>query len=301
MRHYLLCMAVLVLLAASAGPALAAGSSAPAVAPPARSDLAGGADAAYAAGLTPQGAATPLKPPDAEKGEMPSLSEMSALVDRIQGEPSGALATPIKIVLLMTLLSVIPSILMLTTAFTRIIIVLSFIRTALSTRSIPPNQVLVGLALFLTFFVMAPTIRKINMVAIQPYVRGSLTAQQAIEQGVVPMREFMFSHTDESDLQVFVTLSAIETPQTRDDVPTYVLIPSFTISELKRAFELGFVLFLPFLVVDLVVASVLLSMGMIMVPPVMISAPLKILLFVLVDGWHLIAESLTLSFGGVGS
>ena len=220
-----------------------------------------------------------------------------ALSLQLAGNGSSA----VKLFLLFTALSFASALMVSLTSFTRIIIVLSFIRTALSTRSIPPNQVLVGLALFLTFFVMAPTIRKINMVAIQPYVRGSLTAQQAIEQGVVPMREFMFSQTDESDLQVFVTLSAIETPQTRDDVPTYVLIPSFTISELKRAFELGFVLFLPFLVVDLVVASVLLSMGMIMVPPVMISAPLKILLFVLVDGWHLIAESLTLSFGGVGS
>jgi len=139
----------------------------------------------------------------------------------------------------------------------------------------------------------------VNAVAIQPYIHGSLTAQEAIEQGFGPMRQFMFSQTDESDLEVFVTLSGIEKPQTRADVPTYVLIPSFTISELKRAFELGFVLFLPFLVVDLIVASVLLSMGMIMVPPVMISAPLKILLFVLVDGWHLIAQSLTLSFGGL--
>ena len=311
MRNYLACTVALLLLALSAGPALAADSEPGATAvPPAKkapmdvpapaSDLEGGADAAYAAGLTPQAGATPLKSAEAQ-GEMPSLSDMSALVNRIQGEPSSALATPIKIVLLLTLLSVIPSILMLTTAFTRIIIVLSFIRTALSTRSIPPNQVLVGLALFLTFFVMAPTIRKINTVAIQPYTRGSINAQEAIEKGIGPMREFMFSQTDESDLQVFVTLSGIEKPQTRDNVPTYVLIPSFTISELKRSFELGFVLFLPFLVVDLVVASVLLSMGMIMVPPVMISAPLKILLFVLVDGWHLIAESLTLSFGGVGS
>ena len=292
MRNYLLCLAALFLLVAFARPASAADAAV-------GTDLTGGADAAYDAGLTPQENGVPLNTAEAQ-GEMPSLSDMSALVNRIQGEPSGALATPIKIVLLLTLLSLIPSILMLTTAFTRIIIVLSFIRTALSTRSIPPNQVLVGLALFLTFFVMAPTIRKINTVAIQPYSRGSISAQQAIELGVGPMREFMFSQTDESDLEVFVSLSGIAKPQSRAEVPTYVLIPSFTISELKRAFELGFVLFLPFLVVDLVVASVLLSMGMIMVPPVMISAPLKILLFVLVDGWHLIAESLTLSFGGIG-
>jgi flagellar biosynthetic protein FliP len=295
MRPLTVCLLALAVLALAAGDsALAAGSA-----------RGSAADAAYAAGLTPQMGAQPLPSagnapqPAAEQGQMPSLSDLNALAGRIEGEPSGALAGPIKIVLLLTLLSVIPSVLMLTTAFTRIVIVLSFIRTALSTRSIPPNQVIVGLALFLTLFVMAPTMRKVNAVAIQPYVRGSLGAQEAIEKGIGPMREFMFSQTDEGDLEVFVSLSGIEKPQTRDDVPTYVLIPSFTISELKRAFELGFVLFLPFLVVDLIVASVLLSMGMIMVPPVMISAPLKILLFVLVDGWHLVAQSLTLSFGGL--
>jgi len=250
--------------------------------------------AASAATLTDQ---QPQETP--QQGAVPSLSDMSALVSRMEEDSSGELATPIKILILLTLLSVIPSMLMLMTAFTRIVIVLAFIRTALSTRSIPPNQVIVGLALFLTLFVMAPTMRKVNAVAIQPYVQGSLSAQEAIEQGVGPLREFMFSQTGESDLEVFVGLSGIEEPQDRSDIPTYVLIPAFTISELKRAFELGFVLFLPFLVVDLIVASVLLSMGMIMLPPVMISAPLKILLFVLVDGWHLIAESLTLSFGGL--
>jgi flagellar biosynthetic protein FliP len=290
-RKSFLCVLTLALLTAAlaAAPVSAAGASAPGMS---------AADAAYASGLTPQQGAAGPPVPEA-RGEMPSLSDMSALADRIQGESPGTLASPIKIVLLLTLLSVIPSVLMLTTAFTRIVIVLAFIRTALSTRSIPPNQVIVGLALFLTLFVMAPTIRKVNAVAIQPYIAGSLSAQEAIEQGVGPLREFMFSQTDESDLEVFVTLSDIEKPQSRQDVPTYVLIPSFTISELKRSFELGFVLFLPFLVVDLIVASVLLSMGMIMVPPVMISAPLKVLLFVLVDGWHLIAESLTLSFGGL--
>ncbi len=295
MKVRALCLAGLVLLAAVAvRPALAAGS-----------DQGSAADAAYASGLTPQmGQAPPQQTQNPQQtadaaGPMPSLSDVSALADRIKGDSSGALAGPIRIVILLTLLSVIPSVLMLTTAFTRIIIVLAFIRTALSTRSIPPNQVLLGLALFLTLFVMAPTMRKVNKVAIQPYIHGSLTAQQAIEQGFGPLREFMFSQTDESDMEVFVSLSGIAKPETRADVPTYVLIPSFTISELKRAFELGFVLFLPFLVVDLIVASVLLSMGMIMVPPVMISAPLKILLFVLVDGWHLIAQSLTLSFGGL--
>ncbi len=229
---------------------------------------------------------------------MPTLSEMSRLVGRIDEESNETLAGPVKIVLLLTLLSIIPAILMLTTAFTRIVIVLAFIRRALTTRNIPPNQVVVGLALFLALFVMAPTMREINALAIQPYLDGKLTAERALEEGVGPLRDFMFAQTREADLALFVGMSGIDEPSTEEDIPTYVLIPSFVISELKKAFELGFVLFLPFMVVDLVVASVLLSMGMIMLPPIMISAPLKILLFVLVDGWRLISESLVFSFGG---
>jgi flagellar biosynthetic protein FliP len=229
---------------------------------------------------------------------MPTLSEMSGLLQRIDEESPETMAKPIKILLLLTLLSIVPAVLMLTTAFTRIVIVLAFIRRALTTRNIPPNQVVVGLALFLSLFVMAPTMRKINARGIQPYLRGELSADQAVSEGVQPLREFMFGQTRESDLALFMGMSGLEQPETEEDVPTYVLIPSFIISELRRAFELGFVLFLPFLVVDLVVASVLLSMGMIMLPPVMISAPLKILLFVLVDGWRLISESLVFSFGG---
>lgn len=244
-------------------------------------------------------AAAPALAQQQEESPMPSLSDMSGLVQRIDGEGEDDLATPIKILLLVTLLSVVPSMLMLTTAFTRIVIVLAFIRRALTTRSIPPNRVIIGLALFLSIFVMAPTMREINEQAIQPYLRGSVGAEQAIGAGVQPLRDFMFSQADESDLQMFVSLSGVRQPETEADVPTYVLVPAFVVGELKRAFELGFVLFLPFLVVDLVVASVLLSMGMIMLPPIMISAPLKVLLFVLVDGWHLIAESLTLSFGGL--
>ncbi len=235
---------------------------------------------------------------DVSESPMPKLSEVSSLVQRLDEEPSETLATPIKIVLLLTLLSVLPAVLMLSTSFTRIVIVLAFIRQALTTRNVPPNQVVVGLALFLSLFVMAPTMREINARGIQPYVQGSLGAQEAIDAGLEPLREFMFSQTQRADLALFVDMSQIEQPESEADVPTYVLMPAFVISELKRAFELGFVLFLPFLVVDLVVASVLLSMGMIMLPPVMISAPLKILLFVLVDGWRLIAESLIFSFGG---
>lgn len=230
---------------------------------------------------------------------MPTLTDMSALARRMDGESPATLATPIKIVLLLTLLSIIPAVLMLTTSFTRIVIVLAFIRRALTTRSIPPNQVVIGLALFLSLFVMAPILRQINAQAVQPYLAGSIGAGEALEAGVAPLRDFMFQHTGEGELALFVHMSAADEPETRADVPTHVLIPAFVISELKTAFELGFVLFLPFLVVDLVVASVLLSMGMIMLPPVMISAPLKILLFVLVDGWRLITESLVFSFGGV--
>lgn len=236
---------------------------------------------------------------DSPQDSMPTLSQMSSLVQRIEGESSDAIATPIKILLILTLLSIVPAMLMLTTSFTRIVIVLAFIRRALTTRNIPPNQVVVGLALFLSLFVMAPTLQAINARSIQPYLGGSIGAEEAIEEGVEPLREFMFGQTRESDLSFFLDMGGIQEPETKADVPTYVLIPAFVIGELTRAFELGFVLFLPFLMVDLVVASVLLSMGMIMLPPVMISAPLKILLFVLVDGWRLVAESLVFSFGGV--
>ncbi|MFO8008632.1 MAG: flagellar type III secretion system pore protein FliP [Candidatus Brocadiia bacterium] len=223
---------------------------------------------------------------------------MSSLLNRIDGESEQVLAKPIKILLLITMLSIVPAVLMLTTSFTRIVIVLAFIRRALTTRSIPPNQVIIGLALFLSLFVMAPTLGRINARAMKPYLAGEMTAETALQEGAEPLREFMFGQTREADLKLFVGMSGMPRPEVEADVPTYVLIPAFVISELRRAFELGFVLFLPFLIVDLVVASVLLSMGMIMLPPVMISAPLKILLFVLVDGWRLICESLVFSFGG---
>jgi len=231
---------------------------------------------------------------------MPSLSEMSSLVERIDGESPKTLATPIKVLLLLTLLSFAPAMLILTTSFTRIVIVLALIRRALTTRNVPPSQVVVGLALFLSLFVMAPTLKQMNAQAIRPYLSGSIGAQEALSRGVVPLRDFMLSQTSREDLALFVRMSDIEQPETAEDVPTYVVIPAFVISELKKAFELGFVLFLPFLVVDLITASVLLSMGMMMLPPTMISAPLKLLLFVLVDGWHLVTESLMLSFGGAG-
>ena len=231
------------------------------------------------------------------KSELPTMSDIASLMKRVEGESPDTMAMPIKILLLLTILSVIPAVLILMTSFTRILIVLAFIRTALTTRSIPPNQVLLGLALCLTFFVMAPSLREMNATAIQPYMKGQMASDVAIKQGLEPLRKFMFRQTAAADLKLFVHMAKIEQLRTRNDVPTYVLVPAFVISELKRSFELGFVLFLPFLLVDLVVASVLLSMGMMMLPPVMISAPLKILLFVLVDGWHLIVQSLVMSFG----
>ncbi|MHB8946909.1 MAG: flagellar type III secretion system pore protein FliP [Bacillota bacterium] len=211
-------------------------------------------------------------------------------------QTQGQVASSVQILLLLTVLSLAPAILILTTSFTRIIIVLSFVRSALATQQMPPNQVLVGLALFLTFFVMAPVFGQINQVAIQPYMNGQIDQQQAFDRGVVPLRQFMLDHTREKDLAMFVEFSGQEPPDRPEDVATYVLIPAFAISELKTAFQMGFVLFVPFIVIDMIVASTLMSMGMLMLPPMMISLPFKIILFVLVDGWHLVVKSLLLSF-----
>ena len=197
---------------------------------------------------------------------------------------------------LLTILSLAPAILIMMTSFTRIIIVLAFVRNALATQQMPPNQVLIGLALFLTLFIMMPTWNQVNTEAIQPFLAGEIEQELAIERAMDPIRYFMLKQTREKDLALFINLSNTEPPTTFADVPTHVLIPSFIISELKTAFQLGFLIFLPFLVIDMVVASVLMSMGMMMLPPMMISMPFKILLFVLVDGWHLIVRSLVLSF-----
>jgi flagellar biosynthetic protein FliP len=202
----------------------------------------------------------------------------------------------IQLLVLITVLSLAPAILVMVTSFTRIIIVLSLVRSAIGIPQLPPNQVLIGLALFLTAFVMAPVIKTVNEQAIQPYLAGTISQQEAFERGEAPLREFMFRQTREEDLALFLRLSDSPKPQTRDDVPTYVLIPAFTISELKTAFQMGFVIFVPFLIIDLVVSSALLSMGMMMLPPVIVSLPFKILLFVLVDGWYLIVGSLVGSF-----
>jgi flagellar biosynthetic protein FliP len=202
----------------------------------------------------------------------------------------------LQILFLMTVLSLAPAILILTTAFTRIIVVFSFLKQAMGTQQVPPPQVLIGLAMFMTFFVMAPTWNRMNDEALQPYLNGKMTMEQAYDKGVVPLREFMFRQTREEDLALFVRMASVSKPVSRDDVPTYALVPAFAISELRIGFQIGFILFVPFLVIDLVVSSVLMSMGMMMLPPVLISLTFKILLFILVDGWHLIVGSVLNSF-----
>lgn len=205
--------------------------------------------------------------------------------------------TAVQLLVIFTILALAPSILIMTTGFTRILIVLGFVRNALGTPTMPPNQVLIGLSLFLTLFVMYPTFSDINKTALKPYQSKVISQQQALDAAQKPLRKFMFRQVHDEDLALFVKLSDMKQPKMRADVPTHVLIPSFLISELKTAFQIGFLIFIPFLIIDMVVASTLMSMGMIMLPPVMISLPFKILLFVLVDGWHLTIQSLVDGFG----
>ena len=222
-----------------------------------------------------------------------SLPEISINIG--EGEENGT--SSLTILLLITVLSIAPAILVLMTSFTRIVIVLGFLKTSLGTTNFPPSQVLVGLAMFLTFFIMAPTFNTMNETALQPYIKGELTQEQAFEEAAKPMKEFMASHTREKDLLLFLNYTGAEKPASVEDIPLTVLIPAFAISELKTAFQMGFMIFIPFLVIDMIVASVLMSMGMMMLPPIMISLPFKILLFILVDGWYLVVRSLLLSFG----
>ncbi len=211
-------------------------------------------------------------------------------------ESPGDVAASLQILLVLTILTLAPAILTLLTSFTRTVIVLSLLRNALGTNQVPPNQVLIGLALFLTAFIMAPGFSAVYSEAVVPYLNGELAFEEALSAGLEPIREFMFTHTREKDLEMFVDLRGEERPATRADVDTFTVIPAFVISELKTAFQLGFVIFVPFLVIDMIVASTLMAMGMLMLPPVMISLPFKILLFVLVDGWHLVVRSLLSSF-----
>jgi flagellar biosynthesis protein FliP len=204
-------------------------------------------------------------------------------------------STPLKIIVLLTVLSFIPALLISMTCFTRLIVVFHFLRQALGTQETPNNQILLGLSLFITLFVMSPTLTQIYNEAYLPMSEGQMTQGDALEKGLVPLRKYMLKHTREKDLALFLRLSKSPRPNTADEVPTTALVPAFMISELKTAFQIGFVLFLPFLVIDLAVSSVLLSMGMMQLPPVIVSMPLKILLFVMVDGWYLIVGSLVKS------
>jgi flagellar biosynthesis protein FliP len=205
-------------------------------------------------------------------------------------------ATGVQLLVLLTVVSVAPALLIMVTSFTRTIVVLSLVRNAIGVPSLPPNQVLLGLSFLLTVFIMAPVWKVVNTEALQPYLAGQLPQAEALRTAEVPVRKFMLAQTRESDLTLFVNLSREARPQTVDDVPTYVVIPAFLVSELKTAFLMGFIIFVPFLVIDVVVSSALLSMGMMMLPPVVVSLPFKILLFVLVDGWGLIIGSLVSSF-----
>jgi len=240
--------------------------------------------------------------PVAAKGSLPEIGDVLAVVDKATagesetgGRPSDYSA-PVKLAVVFTGLALLPAALMMMTSFTRIIIVLSFIRRALTTQNIPPTVAIVGLAIFLTFFTMAPTFTKINVDAVQPYLAGQMTFPAACNKGIDEMKEFMVRQTRQSDLAYFVDLAKVPAPQTALDIPAHVVIPAFAISEFRVSFEMGCLLFIPFLLIDLVVAGILLSAGMMMLPPAIISLPFKIILFVLVDGWHLLAQSLVTSF-----
>lgn len=221
---------------------------------------------------------------------------MNDFVQFFSDSEAANVSTSIKLMLLLTVLSLAPAILILMTSFARIVIVLSFVRTALATQQMPPNQVIVGLALFLTFFIMAPTFQQVNEQALTPLFADEITLEEAYEKASMPLKEFMSKHTRQKDLELFLNYNKAAVPESIEDVSLTMLVPAFALSEIKTAFQMGFMIFIPFLVIDMIVASILMSMGMMMLPPVMISLPFKILLFVLVDGWYLIIKSLLQSF-----
>lgn len=226
-------------------------------------------------------------------------SEWNAPGVTLSVDPSGQprqVSTGVQLLVLLTVLSLAPSILMLMTCFTRIVIVLSLLRNAIGTPTVPPNQVLVGLALFLTFFVMSPVLTQIDQQALQPYLRNEIDQKTAFERAMTPVRTFMFAQTRPKDIELFLSLKNQAKPKSLEDISNVVLLPAFVISELRTAFIMGFMLYVPFLILDMVVSSVLLAMGMMMLPPALISLPFKLLLFVMVDGWYLISQSLVLSF-----
>jgi flagellar biosynthesis protein FliP len=205
-------------------------------------------------------------------------------------------AFSLQLLLLLTVLALAPTILVLMTSFTRVIVVLSFVRTAIGTQQVPPTQVLIGLALMITFFIMNPVFTDINKNALQPYLKAQISQSTALNRAQVPLRKFMFKQTREKDIAVFYNLSKEKPPAKQDDVPTYLLVPAFVISELKTAMEIGFAIYVPFIVIDMVVASILLSMGMMMIPPALISLPFKIMIFLLVDGWNLTINAIFASY-----
>lgn len=218
-------------------------------------------------------------------------------IQMAEGDNPAQTSVVLQIFLLLTVLSLAPAILIMLTSFTRMTIVLSVLRQAIGTQSMPPNQVIIGLALFLTFFVMSPVWEQVHQEALTPYLENQITQQEALKRAMTPVRGFMFKQTREKDLAMLMEIAKAPRPKNIEEVPTSVLIPSFIISELKTAFQMAFMLYVPFLIIDMVVASVLLSMGMMMLPPVMISLPFKLMLFVLADGWHLIVGSLVKGFG----
>jgi len=214
------------------------------------------------------------------------------------GEATGPekVSMALQILILLTVLTMAPAILLMTTSFIRIVIVLSFLRQAMGTQQMPPNQIIIGLAMFLTFFIMSPVFTQINEIAIQPYLQEQIEEKKALQLAINPLRDFMFSQVREDDLKLMMEISKSKPPENKEEVSTLTLIPAFMISELRRAFQIGFMIFIPFLIIDMITASVLMTMGMLMLPPIVISLPFKVLLFVLVDGWNLIVGSLIQGF-----
>jgi flagellar biosynthetic protein FliP len=231
-----------------------------------------------------------------QKAAFAQVTPLAAQIDIRDIMATPQFSNSVQLILALSLISLVPFFLISATSFLRIIIVFALARTAIGTQQVPPTMVIVGLALFMTIFIMSPVWQEVNNTAITPYNQGKISQARAFEIGMKPLQKFMIRQTRENDLALFVQFSQIETPKTVDDVPIYVLIPSFMISELKTAFQIGFLLFVPFIIIDLTVANVLLSLGMFMLSPVMVSLPFKVLLFVLVDGWNLISRGLLMSF-----
>jgi len=229
-------------------------------------------------------------------GQTPTVPSPQIQISLDQAGEPRQIALVLEIFLLLTVLSLAPALFIMVTSFTRIVVVLSLLRQALGTQQMPPRQVVIGLALFLTFFIMQPVFEKMNDKAIQPYLRKEMDLKAAFQEGLLPLREFMARNTREKDIALFVDVARLDRPSTMADVPTTILVPAFMISELNAAFEISFLIYIPFLIVDMVVASVLLSMGMMMLPPIMVSLPFKLMLFVLVDGWYLVVGSLVKSY-----